>query len=351
MQTQMSRLYYPEKQPPSIVLRPDDCYFLVKLHHAQAFFEAGWLNKEGVLTLSSSVESSFQPGLAQSLHQVTTLRKNKPCAIQLEKHNLTDWLPFRATDFLRITLNYRVVQNTPLKKLFDQMNHVDLVAKVSIASLDWMVAVKVSQIVGKLLSYLLQEGKETEVFDFKIQLNMPEVKTGFYVVFGSQQNARWPTEFWINDQEHLDGERHLLNKLSIAVIKVLALPRRGAEIARGKPWWELLQAAKNQALIASSGDNQQRQQGWANWHNTLGHVRTFASQERRYLLTEIDQLIQQAHVEVNDKYFPTATESTLDLSDELQQLLGVRNEEELYQSVRDYQDALDVSHRLLEQYQ
>lgn len=351
MPTGISPLYYPERQPkPRQGVKPDNSYFLVKLHAIQAFFEAGWLVKPGFLTLSSSVESTFQPGQAtQSLHQVTTLSKNIPHQVGF-RTNLTDWLPARATDTLRITLNYTVTQDTPFKELVDQMEQVGLVAKLSLVRPDWAVAVKVSEITGRLLSYLLQEGRTRDVFNLTMDLNIPELRAGYYVVFGSPKQTRWPTEIWIDDQAQLGGEAYLFDRLCYAIINVLALPRRGEEVARGEPWWELLQTGKEQVLDAYPLDEQERRQVLADWRSTLAKVRDLASKEHGCLLLEIREIIQAAQVEIEQKLFPVTSQADQELPEDWQTLLEVRTEGELQDSVRDYQDALQASQRLMAQY-
>ncbi len=79
MATGVSPLYYPDQPTPNFNQEIDNSYFLVKLHDTQAFFQANWLAKPGLLILSSSVESSFQPNSpTQSLHKISTLQKNIP---------------------------------------------------------------------------------------------------------------------------------------------------------------------------------------------------------------------------------------------------------------------------------
>ena len=50
MPTGVSPLQYPEQPtlPEAMALDLDNSYFLVKLHDAQAYFEAGWLVQPGV---------------------------------------------------------------------------------------------------------------------------------------------------------------------------------------------------------------------------------------------------------------------------------------------------------------
>lgn len=350
MPTGVSPLYFPEKQPkPLEELKPENCYFLVRLHAAQAFFEAGRLVKPGFLTLSSSIESTFHRNqITQSLHQVTNFKKNTPHQIGL-KTNLTDWLPARATDSLGIRLNYAVTQDTPFKDLVDQMERIGLVAKLSLVRPDWAVAVKVSEITGRLLSYMLQEGKTRDVFDLTMDLNITELKAGYYAVFGSPNQTQWPTEVWIDDQGQLGGEGYLFDKLCYAIIQVLALPRRGEEVARGEPWWELLQTAKEQATNAYL-DEQDQRQALAEWHSTLTRVRELARKEHGCLLVEIREMIQAAQVEVEQTLFPVTTETEQKLARDWQELLEADTEAELQNSVENYFNLLDQSERLRKLY-
>jgi hypothetical protein len=354
MPTGVSSVYYPE-QPESLCnLELDNCYFLVRMHDAQALFEAGWLVKAGFLIFSSSVESTFQPGApAQSLHQIATLKKNTPCRMGLNT-NLTDWLPARAADSLKVTLKYTVAQDTPFKELADQIGQMDLAAKVSLVRPDWAVAVKVSEITGHLLSYLSREGSQHEIFSLAMDLNLANLKTGYYAVVGSQGDAGWPTALRVDANGRLtDQNGHLLLRHSYAVVEVLGLLRRGEEIARDEAWWELLQTAREQALDAYPANEQERRQVLNDWKATLAQVRALARKDRGYLMNEIRQMIQAVQVEVEEKLLPKTTVESYgigELPDDWQEVLGVRTGQELRESVKDYHEALEVSRRLMEQY-
>ncbi|MBN2004040.1 MAG: hypothetical protein JXA21_11855 [Anaerolineae bacterium] len=353
MPTGASSLYYPEQHKPAFDLALDDSYVLVKLHDAQAFFEAGWLVKPGLLAFSSSVESSFQPDLpTQSLHQITSLQKNIPCRLGLSA-NLTDWLPARTTDWLRVNLKYTVVQDNPFGELVDQMGKVGLVAKVSLVRPDWAVAVKVSEIVGQLLSYLLREGSQHEIFSLATDLNLANLKTGYYAVIGSHGNESW-TKLRMDDNGNLvDKTGNPLSRHSYAVFQVLALPRRDEEIARDEPWWELLQAGREQVSDAMPANDEDRRELLNEWKSTLAQVRTLARKDRKYLLNEIRQIIQAVQVEVEAKLLPSTKGEAYgleELPEDWQALLGVRTEQELRHSVQDYRDALEASKGLVEQF-
>lgn len=354
MPTGVSSIFYPEQPKPLSDLELDNSYFLVRLHDAQAFFDAGWLVKPGFLIFSSSVESSFQPGSpTQSLHQISALQKNTPCHLGVST-NLTDWLPSRAADSLKVILKYTVVQDTPFKELVDQMSQIGLAAKVSLVRPDWAVAVRVSEIVGRLLSYFLREGSQHEIFSLTIDLNLASLQAGYHAVIGSHSDEGWPASLRVDANGRLtDLNGHMLPRHSYAVVEVLVLPRRGPEIARDEPWWELLQAGKEQVLDAYPADEQERRKLLDEWRSILAQVRVLARKERGYLLKEINQIIRAAQVKVEEKLLPKTTVEAFD-ADELpgdwQDLLGVRTGRELRQSVRHYQDAMEVSRKLLKQY-
>ena len=355
MPTGSSSIYYPKQPKPLFNLALDNSYFRLKLHDTQAFFQAPFWSQPGFLTLSSSVESSFQPGIpTQSLHKIGTLQRNTPCRLGISK-NLTDWLPARAGDSLRVTLEYRVMQDEPLKNLVAQMEQMDLETKVSLVRPDWAVAIKVSSIVGKLLSYLAQEGSQHEIFTLTLDLNLVTLKSGYYAVIGSHQDAEWTSGLQVDSQGKISAlSGQSLSRLSYAVFEVLALPRRGEEIARNEPWWELLQLGKEEVIDANFGNDLERSRLLNQWRSTLTQVRKLARQQREFLLKEIDEIIQQSHTEVSQKLAPSTKGEAFgddELPQEWQELLGVATLQQLQNSVRDYQDALEVSQELIKQYE
>ncbi len=354
MPTGVSSVYYPNQPNPPFNLELDNSYFLVKLHDSQAFYKAGLLTEPGFITFSSSVESSFHPNdSTQSLHKISSVQKNKPCRLGLSI-NLTDWLPARPTDWLRVNLKYTVWQDKPLQNLMTQLEQTGLVAQVSLLRPDWAVALKVSKIVGQLVSYLLREGSQHEIFSSTMDLNLRDLKAGYQVVVGSHGDEILPTSLKVGANGHLtDISGSSLSRLSYAVIQVLALKRRGQEIARDEPWWELLEAVKEQILDAESANDQERRKLSIDWRSTVTQVRVLARKQRGFLLPEIREIIAAAQVEVDAKLAPQRANEAFgieELPPELQNCLGVRTEQELRKLVRDYQDALEVSQQLLEQY-
>ncbi|TFI50773.1 hypothetical protein BLD44_029815 [Mastigocladus laminosus UU774] len=359
MPTGVSPLYYPEQPKPPFNLELDDSYFLIKLHDTQAFFQTGWLNKPAFLTLSSSVESSFKPNFhTQSLHKISTIQKNVPCRLGIGT-NLTNWLPARAGDSLLINIKYTVLQDKPIRNLIAQMEQIDLVAKLSLRP-DWAVALKVSNVVGKLLSYLVQEGSQHEIFPLTMDLNVADLKTGYYVVIGSHND-----ELWISPKfMQIDHSGCLLDKsegaslscLSYAVIKVLGMPRLKQQMFSDEPWFELLQTVKENILDTpyNVNDKEERRRLLAEWYFTLKQVRGIARKQQGFLQSEIQEIIAAAQMEVDKKLQPQTIAEASGLNEELpedlQDILGVATEKELQGLARDYQTTLELSQQLLEEY-
>ncbi|MEA5468288.1 hypothetical protein [Spirulina sp. 06S082] len=350
----VSPVYYPTQPTPPLNLELDNTYFLVKLHDSQVFYQGGFLNEPKFVIFNSSVESSFHPdSTTQSLHKIFFGQKNQPCHLGLGI-NLTDWLPARPTDWLRITLKYTVCQNKPLQNLVTQLEQTGLLAQVSLLRPDWAVSLKISKIVVQLMSFLLQEGSHQEIFSCIIDLNLQHLKAGYHVVIGSQSNEILPTSLKVDTNGYLtDISGNSLSHLSYATIQVLTLKRRGQEIARDEPWWELLETAKDQILDAEPTNDQERRKLSMYWRSTLTQVRILARKQRGFLLPEIKDIMRVAQVEVDACLTPQRANEAFgmeDFPDDLRDCLDVRTPQELYALVRDYQKALELSQKLLKQY-
>ncbi len=235
-----------------------------------------------------------------------------------------------------------------------QLEQTGLVAQVSLLRPDWAVALRVSKIVGQLVSFLLREGSQDEIFSSTMDLNLQDLKAGYRVVVGSHRDEILPTSLKIDANGQLtDISGSSLADFSYAIIQVLALKRRGPEIARDEPWWELLEAVKEQILDAELANEQERRKLAIDWRYTLTQVRVLARKQRGFLLPEIKEIIGKTQVEVDAKLGPQRTNEAFEMEEfppDLQDCLSVGTEQELRNLVRDYQDALEVSQQLLEQY-
>ena len=355
MSTGVSHPYYPDQLDPKYSLVPNNSYFLVKIHDAQAFFPANVLKQAKYLLFSSSVESSFLPGSpTQSLHKLTTFNKrNVPCHLGVNT-DLTNWLPARRTDTLRITLNYRVMQETPIKTLVDKMEELHLEAAVALIQPHMAVAIKISEIVSHLLSHFLQEGGQAELFPLRMDLNLADLKAGYHAVLGSLTNETFPNTLEIKNGNLTARGGHELTRYSYVVLQVLATPVRGPEIVRSESWGELLQECKDEALNATIHNEDDRDEAFLKLRIRLEQVKHLALKDRSFLKSEIEAIIDEVREEVDKKLGLRTTleaEGLESYSEEWQQVLGVSTPQELRRAVRDYQDAIELSERLLQQYQ
>jgi hypothetical protein len=354
----VNSVVYPDQPAPPCSVEPERCYFLVRLHQAQAYFEGGWLVRPGYLVFSSSVESTFLPGKAtQSLYKVASLQKNVACQLGI-RANLTNWLPARSSDSLHIELSYSVVQDSPLKDLLDQLGSVKLVAELTAIRPDMAAALKVSEIAGRLLSFALMEGGTSEIFQHRLDLNVSDLKAGYYTALSGGHNVVLPGNLKIKDdgsQVSLMGfPAQSLERCSYGLLQVMALRMKGEESCRGELWWELLQIGKEQAQAANPENDQERRKALEAWYYILAQVRALAARERSFLFCEVQEIIRAAQVDVQKVLMPVTRGEAcgeMELPSALQELLGVSTEEELYRSVSDYNEALEVSRTLMEQYQ
>lgn len=354
MPTGVSHRYYPDQADPECPLVLDDSYFLVKLHDAQAFFPANALKQAKLLLVSSSVESSFMPGHAtHSLYKLTTLQRNVPCRLGIST-DLTSWLPASGGDTLRITLNYTVMRGAPIKALVDKMEQLHLEAAVSLVRPDVAVAIKISQIVGHIISSFLQEGGQTELFPLTMDLNLADLKAGYYTVLGSRTDEKYPDVLEIKHGQLAKRGGHELSRYSYVVIQIQTSKRLGRERICREAWGELLQACRDEALNVVVRNEDERDDAWQKWRISLGQIRTLARKDHSVLSSEVDAVIAEAQAAVEQKLLPRTTLESLGLEtypDEWKQVLGFSTPEELRRAVRDYEDAVELSERLLEQYQ
>lgn len=346
-----SKLIYPHQATPAHPLTPDNCYYLISLDQVQGYFPASLLVKPAFITLSTIVESPFQPGQQlRSMYQVTTFQKNQPFRLPINA-NLTAFLPARSNDVLRLSLRFIVTRANPFQKLASKMKDINLVAKVSALNLEWGTAIKVSEVTATLLAYLLQEGGEDTLFELYQDLNVSNLQAGYWLMYGARENLPEPTTLEIyKGQLRTDSQ---MDKYCYAMLKIVTLPAMQPEALRSQPWWELLQSGKDKTIAGLSGNQRQKDTTLHEWETTLLHVHEMARKDQTILLKEIQSVIQSAQAEIDHKSQKgTRTES---FGEEFypptwQEILGVSNPRELQASVRDYQDAQDIAEHLLAVY-
>jgi hypothetical protein len=349
-----STLRYIDQPAPPHDLVLDNCYYLINLHQAQAYFQASALTRPAFLTLSSVTESPFQPGQQlKSLYHVSTFQKNQPFRLPINV-NLSSFLPARQNDVLRITLNYIVTRDNPFQKLANKMKSINLVSKISAASLEWGIAVKVSEITAQLLSYLLDEGGETTTFELVVDLNISTLHSGFYAAYGSPYNNVEPNILRIDRNNELQGDEYL-SRFCFVVLRIVTIPALEEETARSRVWWNLLQTEKEKVLLGIQGNNRQKEMALREWNTTLLHVNDMARKDGSFLLKEIRQIIGEAQQEIDAKLKSGQNlegyGTTNMYPPEWQSILGVEDGTQLQNLVRDYQDAVNITKELLRAYE
>jgi hypothetical protein len=336
----------------------NNSYFLIRLHDAQAFFPANLSRQAKHLLVSSSVESSFlKGGPVQRLHKLTTLKKNIPCQLGILT-NLTEWIPAREQDSVSVKLEYRVLQGAPVKSLVEKMEKLQLEFVVSAIRPDMAIAVTVSKVVGYLLSFFLEEGKQVELFPLTMDLNLADLKIGYHAVLGSSTEETYPSTLEMKHEQLTGPHGHDLSRYSYAVIEVGMMKRRQEEVWRRTSWGELLSIYKDETLHTTIRDNNDLQQAFQKWLRDIRLIRALAEKDDSFLKREVMEVIAEAQLEVQQKLrLPHSPEADLETQEEepyppeWQQVLGVNTPQELRRIVRDYQDAVELSERLLQEYQ
>jgi hypothetical protein len=344
---------------PQPFLDVDHCYVQVKLHEVQAVFKSNWLTRPGVLTLSSSVTSTFQSGAKlESLYRIETLERNKPCRLGLGI-NLTDWLPARSPDAIGLEFTCTAIQGKPIEDLMTHLKKAGVDTLISQLGPNWKAAVKVSETAGKLISYLSGAGTAKSL-PLKFDLNLNALQLGYYAVVGSATDEPWPSALKMDAIGRLLTQTgsEVLN-CSYVVIQVKQLDRRGVEAVQNEAWCALLLEAKQEILQTCqlrAIEAEEQQQWLASWEQTLKHVRRLLAQQQltqqqNCLPQEIDEIMQTACMEVLTALQPsTQPESfgTEELPTTWRELLHVRTLGELTQSVERYQRLLERSQSSLE---
>lgn len=351
MPTGSSHLYYPNQDNSGSLLAFDDSYFLIKLHDAQAYFSANLLQQPGVLLVSSSVESSFsQSSPTKSLHRLISLRKNTPHLLGINT-NLTKWLPSIEADSLHMNFECKVLHGTPIKSLVDKMDSLQLESVLSLLRPDMAVAASVAKIVGSLLSFFAQEGKETIVFSLDMDINLSGLQVGYNAVLGSHTDEPYPNTLEIKHGQLSKLGGRELSHYSYVVIEARTIPRLNPEIARRQVWGELLYECRDTVLNATIKNKGDRSEALQRWFFGLEQVRSLARKDRSFLGCEVSALIAEAQLAVDQKLQTNQEVYGIDeIPSEWQPVLGFSTFQQLRESVRDYQDAVVLSEKLLREY-
>lgn len=352
-----SRLMRPQDQPalPG-KLEPGNSYFKIKLTDAQAFFPASPLAQADFLLAILSVESAAGHK-RESLYKFPTLKKNT--RFSLGAHiDLTDWLPTRNAEKITVKLEYKVTRGSPIKGFIEELDNSGLATVLSLLGPATDAGTKVTEIVGHFLSFLAKEGKTETIFTtMPIDLDAGELQTGYYAMVGASTDQILPSHLEITENGPLRQRGgHDLDRHSYAVFKVMALPRLGPDTFTQTSWGELLQLCRTNALSAlfQQPEDDERKRILRMWRANLGLIQTLADRDRGVLPRESQEIINHAHLEVEEAAKPgTAKEAFIgeDYSADWQKILGVRNRQELRWAVQDYLALLAQAKQLRETYE
>jgi hypothetical protein len=348
---------FPRNQPAAeYPLIKDDCYFLIRLHRAQVYHHSaakGLLTsfrpQPRFLTVGTTVQSSHGNNPAvRSLHRCEEFVPNAP--YQPGWHgNLTDWLPAGNTDWIKVKVQYTITRTSPLAGIIKLIDQNGLLAKLSLLSTEWAVALKVAEIVTELASTWEKDHADVTVFNLDTQFNVSTLQSGYHITLGSEVDTPWPEadSLSVTADGQLQDTKGLLSSLNYAVFQALALPRRGMEAVRGQAWGQLLQIVADRIQLRGPNNDPERRKANAEWRATLERVNDLAQADRSFLRSEIQQVIRQFHQQLEPILaLPTRLQGTLEAGDggfpnEWQELLGV-------QSVQELQLRVDAYSRLIE---
>ncbi|MEM7064347.1 MAG: hypothetical protein AAF572_14425 [Cyanobacteria bacterium P01_B01_bin.77] len=353
MITGTTAFQYLKGQPPNqIYIKPGHYYYQFRLHEVSAFFKASWLKNFDSLVLISEVTNTLHPDITvRSLHTVKAIERNQAFQLGI-RTNLTNWLPARSTDSIKIIIKYMGIRSSPVKDLLMHLEQAGLVATLSALEPEWKVALKVSNVVGKLTSHLLQEGTVQELFSITQQFNVSKLKTGYYAAWRCLDNEVFPSSLSLNSHKQLvnGSPPRPVKSCSYVILQIHAIERLGVEILRHEPWWQLLQVSKDEIMYECELDDSlspEKAKGITKqWQDTLRQVKKMLRADKGYLLSEGSDVIRAASYEVSKKLRSSKILQSFGLEllpTEWQHLLGVSTFEELQKSAENYQDALQWS--------
>lgn len=354
MTTGTTPFLYPDRQPPNqTTIQPGNHYYQFRLHEANAFFNASWFAGLEVLLLVSEVESTIHPDtVIRSLHAVKTAKRNQSCQMGL-RLNLTSWLPARSSDSCKITIKYIGIQSSPTKNFVEQLQESGLSVVVSMLEPEWQVALKVSDIVGKMTSYLLREGFAHELFAVTHEFNLDSLKTGYYAAIGHAPNEEVTSNLIWGPQQKLlsKGGRRPVENLSYATLRVAMQTRMGEEVVRHEPWWQILKTAKDEIVdgefsLSGSSTADKTVELMQLWGDALRQAKKLIREDKRYLSIEVKDIFASFSQEIKEKLDPPRTrqsfgETSIPIA--WQPFLDVSTLEELENRAANYKEELQWS--------
>jgi hypothetical protein len=347
MATGTTTLLYLQQPAPPVPLTPDNCYFQVRLHSAQAYVESPWLKQADQLVCATQVSSDFAPDhKSGSIHNVITIQKNTPTPLGLSL-NLTDWLPAVQQRTVHVDLQLVATMGKPFGELSESIDKLGLASTLTLVHPHLALGAKIAGVTGQIMSVLLQEGKSSDPFHLRSDLNVNDLKAGHYAALSPHQSGDIPLELELRPNGTLAVPRGRLDeRTTFAVFTVSVIERRGTEAARGQPWWEALHDAQAEIAQMPLEDEEDRRKINAAWRAARFRIRRLAEQDRSFLREEIRDILRAAELEFRTNLeAPALLEATGQepFPADVREVLDVATLPQLEHSVAAYKQALERS--------
>lgn len=353
-----SRLYYPTQQPPlpaGAKIIADDSYFLLRLHDSQVVVNTRGWGEAGTVLLKTSIKSDIHDQFVTGLHKVESVRKRTATrlAAQIE---LTDWLPAYGGDALQLELHYILVKNDPLKQLLDKIAAVGLSTKLTAIKWEVGIGVKVTEMLGRAFSYLLEEGQAEEVFRLQADLNVDKLQPGFIVAADTHYPGTIPTQFIITEREDLVLKNqfgHPLDETTYAVLEMLPRKRLNERYWRESTWGEVLLAGFNEARRTRRKREEDKIKALEEFVEVCYYASKVAATDRRFIRNHVDEIMGMLEQELESEFFgqeSAALKSPQPLPKNWQRAFNFQTDVQLQAAVEHYQEALADSETWLLHY-
>lgn len=304
-----SRLYYPTEQPKvlrEIKIKLDDSYFLVRLHDSQVVLPANipWWGNAGTVLLKTSCRSDQLEQTLVGLHKVDAVKYNQASRLAAQI-NLTDWLPAYSGDHLNVQLNYTLIKNKSLRQLLDKIAEINLAVKLMPLGWEVSLGVKITEMLGRIYSHLIEEGESQEVFHLETDLNLDVLKCGFQVAADSSQAAKLE-QFIITDRRDLILKNqfgHVVEDASFVILEVQALKRLSEVHWRDTAWGMLLLDGKEEALRVRRGGSKEKEKALKAFVEVCYYAGKAANRDHRFIRRHIDEIAAAIESELKRRFF------------------------------------------------
>ncbi len=360
-----SKLYYPDKQPdlpPEVKIIPDDSYFLLRLHDSQATLsktfrwrKAGTILVKSLVQIKPSIQRNILEQPIIGLHRIGDIKYNKAKSL-VNRINLTDWLPAYSNDTLKVELEYILIKNEPLKKLLDKMAEIKLSTELTAVKWEVGLGLKITEILGRVFSYLLEEGQAERIFYLQEDLNIGELRPGFRVAAEATSSNTIPTQLIITDREDLELRNeydHPLEETTYAVLEVLAQKRLSEGYWQETAWGQLLLEGQNEALRFERSSEAKKKKALKEFIEVCYYAGKLAITDTRFIPKHFKEVRAMLVQEIETQFFGQesfASPSTEPLPETWQRAFGYETEVELQGAVEYYYRALADSKAWLKYY-